>query len=155
MSARSRRLVLQVGVALVVAVALVAVGRWSADTGSARDSGLRAGYSDGHYAGYFAGLHDGEAQGLREGRAVQLVSTSPPGMRRVARHAFEAGYAAGTNDVFAGYDGGWALGSPYLVTLEAGIGQADYRIDTRTAVEAGVSYFLCPSRRGVCQRPNR
>ena len=68
----------------------------------------------------------GEAAGLAEGRALQVP---PQGGRRAA---FRAGYAAGANDVFGGYDGGWDLGQPYIVRLARGHGPVTYRIDSRT-----------------------
>ena len=47
------------------------------------------------------------------------------------RAAFDAGYAAGANDVFGGFDGGWSLAEPYVVTLARGSGAVTYRIDSR------------------------
>ena len=34
-----------------------------------------------------------------------------------AKAAFDAGYRAGANSAFAGYDGGWSLGEPYVIVL--------------------------------------
>ena len=45
--------------------------------------------------------------------------------------AFAAGYAAGANDVFAGFDGGWSLSQPYVNALARGSGGVTYRIDSR------------------------
>ena len=50
---------------------------------------------------------------------------------RGARAAFDAGYAAGANDVFGGFDGGWSLSEPYVITLARGSGAVTYRIDSR------------------------
>ena len=47
------------------------------------------------------------------------------------RAAFDAGYAAGANDVFGGFDGGWSLSEPYVITLARGSGAVTYRIDSR------------------------
>ena len=56
----------------------------------------------------------------------------PPGSSpRSIRAAFDAGYAAGANDVFGGFDGGWSLSEPYVVTLARGSGAVTYRIDSR------------------------
>ncbi len=71
--------------------------------------------------------------------------------RQPVRDAFDAGYTAGANDAFAGYDGGWTTGVPYVVTIEAGNGQIVYRIDTRTPVEAHINYYLCADGHGMCQ----
>jgi hypothetical protein len=77
--------------------------------------------------GHAAGLREGRALGVREGRALQASASSPRGTRA----AFEAGYAAGANDVFGGFDGGWSLDTPYVITLRKGSGAITYRIDSR------------------------
>jgi hypothetical protein len=102
---------------------------------------------------YFAGLRAGEAQGRQEGRALQAGVELAPGQRDAARRAFEAGYVAGFNDVFAGYDGGWTMATPWVVTLTGGAGQIVYRIDTRERVRPGVNYYLCPDGHTLCQQP--
>jgi hypothetical protein len=140
--------------ALVVAVVLVGVGRASVDTGSARSSGYRSGHTDGQYAGYLDGLQDGEAQGLQEGRTLQEASALPASARRPVKKAFTAGYVAGADDVFAGYDGGWALGVPYVITVKAGADGLDYRIGTRDPMKPQVNYFLCADGVDVCQQPD-
>jgi hypothetical protein len=129
---------------LVVAAALIA-GRLSA--------GSHAGYRHGHAAGYTAGLAVGEAQGRQEGRAEQEVSTVGATSQISTKTAFNDGYTAGENDAFSGYDGGWALGTPYAVTISAGAGAATYRIDSRTPLETGVDYYLCPGGHTVCHQP--
>jgi hypothetical protein len=101
-------------------------------------------------AGYLAGLQAGQAQGRQEGRALQAGATVPAGSRQLVRDAFDEGYAAGANDVFTGYDGGWPLGQPYVITLAAGHSPIAYRIASRTPVEPGVRYSLCPDRAEVC-----
>ena len=80
-----------------------------------------------------AGERAGKAQGLAEGRALQVP---PSGGRRMA---FRAGYAAGANDVFGGYDGGWYLGRPYVITLARGRGPIAYRIDSRTPLSVSTT----------------
>ena len=104
---------------------------------------------------YFDGLRVGEAQGRREGRAIQEGIALPAGDRKPVRDAFDAGYAAGANDAFAGYDGGWTLHVPWLVTLEGGSGQIAYRISDRTRVLPGTDYYLCSGGRAICSRPHR
>jgi hypothetical protein len=74
-------------------------------------------------AGGDPGFDAGRAQGVQEGRALQVAPA--------ARSAFEAGYAAGANDVFGGYDGGWDLGRPYTITLAHGSDGVTYRIASR------------------------
>jgi hypothetical protein len=101
---------------------------------------------------YFDGLRVGEAQGRQEGRALQEGVALPARERRTARLAFDAGYVAGANDVFAGYDGGWSLRVPWIVTLEGGSGKIVYRIRDRTRVEPGVKYYLCPDGHSLCHR---
>jgi hypothetical protein len=106
-------------------------------------------------AGYRASFDAGRAQGVQEGRALQEGLALPADTRDAAAAAFNAGYRAGANDTFGGYDGGWSLGTPYLVTLAAGSSGVTYRIASRTPVEAGVDYHLCPAPTAVCQEPRR
>jgi hypothetical protein len=61
--------------------------------------------------------------GVREGRQLQV----PP----QARDAFQAGYEAGANDVFGGFDGGWDYKKPYVITLKQGTDGVTYAIATR------------------------
>jgi len=107
---------------VAVAGGLFALGRASADREGARDEGFSAGLSEGRAQGERAG----RAAGVREGRALQagaaVASSVAP---------FRAGYAAGANDVFGGFDGGWSLSTPYVITLRRGSGGVTYRIDSR------------------------
>src|SRR5689334_16057328 len=96
-------------------------------------------------AGYSAGFQAGRSLGVQEGRALQVGQASGG--------TFSSGYLAGINDAFGGYDGGWSLAEPYVVTLVAGTNGATYRIATRTIVVAGVNYYLCPDGSGICQQP--
>ena len=66
---------------------------------------------------------DDREAGVREGRQLQV----PP----EARDAFQAGYEAGANDVFGGFDGGWDYGTPYVITLKKGTDGVTYAIATR------------------------
>jgi hypothetical protein len=108
--------------AALVCVALAggafALGRASVDTDAARNDGLVAGRAEG--------LSAGRAAGIREGRALQQGAS--------ARKAFEAGYTAGANDVFGGFDGGWTFGTPYVITLSRGADGVTYRINNRSEV---------------------
>ncbi len=149
MSVRSGKIARLVISAALIGGAGLVLGRVTVDTHAAYERGYRSGL----YDGYFDGLPVGEAQGRREGRALQEGSSLPATDRQEAKDAFNAGYAAGANDAFAGYDGGWALSAPYVVTLEAGHGDITYRIASRTPLEVGVAYFLCPTGHGLCQQP--
>ena len=64
-------------------------------------------------------------QGVTDGRALQVTPES--------RDAFKAGYTAGANDAFSGYDGGWDYDRPYVITLEKGEDGITYRIGSRKA----------------------
>jgi hypothetical protein len=44
---------------------------------------------------------------------------------------YTAGYLAGREAAFAGYDGGWAYGVPYEITLKRGGPGITYRIASR------------------------
>lgn len=151
MSSRTGKTGLLLVLALVVAgaviVGAVIVGRVTADAGSARAAGYRTGHTDG----YYAGLRDGEAQGVLTGRALQEASALPRTDQQPARDAFTAGYAAGSDDAFGDFDGGWALGKPYVVTVEAGQGRVTYRVGTREPMQAHVNYYLCADGVHVCQ----
>jgi hypothetical protein len=63
------------------------------------------------------------AAGVREGRALQVAPS--------ARDAFQAGYTAGANDAFGGYDGGWDYDRPYVITLQKGANGVTYAIRSR------------------------
>ena len=136
---RSARTMAAVGAGALVMAALFLLGRLTAPQSSASTLDQ-----------YFDGLRTGAAQGRQEGRALQAGAELPPAERGAARKAFDAGYAAGANDVFAGYDGGWQLQVPWLVTLEGGIGQVVYRIRDRRQVQPGYDYYLCPDGRSLC-----
>jgi hypothetical protein len=48
-----------------------------------------------------------------------------------SRDAFQAGYAAGANDVFGDCDGGWDYDRPYVITLGKGANGITYAIRSR------------------------
>lgn len=150
MTVRRISLALVGATAILLAVALVLIGRATVDTHKARD----AGYQKGRDAGYFDGLRAGEAQGRQEGRALQEGQSLPAGSRQPVQDAFNAGYVAGANDVFSGYDGGWALTTPYVVTLEQGSGHIVYRVSSRDPLQPGLDYYLCPNGHELCQQPH-
>ena len=50
----------------------------------------------------------------------------------VARGSFGAGYRAGREDAFSGFDGGWQFGVPYIVTLKKGPAGITYQFAART-----------------------
>jgi hypothetical protein len=95
------------------------------------------------------GYTAGHAAGLAEGRAVQATLNLPATDKAV----FNSGYAAGAADVFAGYDGGWDRNAPYVVVLVPGGAGVTYRIGSRTRLEPGVDYYLCPDGHTLCRRP--
>lgn len=152
MHSRVPRRVTQSVVAVVIAAGLVLVGRLSVGLGSEGTPAYRDGYAQGQDIGYRAGLQAGVDEGRREGRALQEGDTVPAGSRQPVQEAFTSGYAAGANDVFSGYDGGWALDVPYVITLARGTTAIAYRISTRIPMESGEDYFLCPDRRSMCQQ---
>jgi hypothetical protein len=63
---------------------------------------------------------------------------------------YVAGYRAGQDAVFAGYDGGWSYGEPYVVILRRGRPGVTHRIARRVPMRAGIDYRLCA--RVVCER---
>jgi hypothetical protein len=132
--------------ALVVAGAAFALGRATAPDAAHHGQGTAT-------VDYLDGLRAGRAEGRLEGRAEQEGTALPAGDRAPVQNAFTAGYTAGANDAFAGYDGGWTLGVPWIVTLEDGPGGIAYRITDRMPVEAGTDYYLCPDGSALCRRP--
>lgn len=153
MSTRRRTLVLGTVLAVALGGGLFVVGRLTADTPADTQAEQDSNYQAGHSAGYLEGLGAGQAQGRQEGRALQEGAELPVDSRQPVQDAFAAGYTAGANDVFGQYDGGWYLATPYLVTVEQGSTPIAYRIASRTALQPGVDYYLCPNGHDVCQEP--
>ncbi|HEY2273801.1 MAG TPA: hypothetical protein VGH30_13580 [Jatrophihabitantaceae bacterium] len=145
-----RRVLIAAGIVAAAAIgtALFAIGRATAPSPAHHAPSTSVG-------DYFDGLRVGEAEGRREGRVLQEGISLPKHDRRPVRHAFDAGYTAGANDAFAGYDGGWALHVPWIVTIEGGAGQIAYRIKGREQIEPGVEYFLCADGHSLCHQPRR
>jgi hypothetical protein len=143
---RSTRLwtrVVIVFAAVLAGAGLVALGRATVDTGAAHDRG------------YAAGRTDGEADGIRVGRALTATQSLPPDARAAARDAYDAGYTAGANDAFNGYDGGWDTSAPYVVVLAPAGNGVTYRIASRVELRGGIDYYLCPDSPALCQAPRR
>jgi hypothetical protein len=70
-----------------------------------------------------------------------------------ARHpagGYPAGYAAGREAAFEGFDGGWSFDTPYVVTLRRGGPGVTYRFARRWPMRRGVAYRVCG--RVVCGR---
>jgi hypothetical protein len=140
----------QILLGLGVAAALFGLGRVTAsDPGHVRTAGYRSGFD----VGYAAGLRAGHTLGVQEGRALQEGLALPAGTRSFATVAFNAGYHAGADDAFGGYDGGWSLTEPYLITLEPGTGGVTYKFAARVPLRAGVNYYRCPQQPVICQEP--
>jgi hypothetical protein len=66
---------------------------------------------------------------------LSVGSSKPP----AAGATFHAGYLAGREAAFAGYDGGWAYRVPYVITLQRGGSGITYRIVSRKPLTAGRS----------------
>jgi hypothetical protein len=109
----------------------------------------------GHDRGYSTGLREGKAQGIQEGRAYQVTQPLPRDVQGSVKTAFNEGYAAGENDAFGGYDGGWGLSEPYVISLVRGEGPVTYRISSRTLLQEGTAYYLCPHSHALCTEPHR
>ena len=125
---RPRPSFLAVLLAILAAAVLVGLGRLTAPAPAA--ARVR-GYHDGTVAGHAEGFLAGRAEGLQEGQALAATAGLPPGPRERAKAAFDAGYRAGANGVFSGYDGGWSLGQPYVIVLARGANGVTYRIAAR------------------------
>jgi hypothetical protein len=81
------------------------------------------------------------------GRASVDSSTATPDGR------YTAGYLAGREDAFSGYDGGWGYGEPYIVVLRRAGPRITYEFAERWPMLGGVEYRACGRR--VCSRPAR
>ena len=138
--ALTTRRIIAVLIGAALGTGLFLLGRLTSDT------------DDGRAGGFYAGLRQGESRGVQEGRALQLTEALPEDARDAARTAFDDGYAAGANDAFGGYDGGWYVSRPYLVTLVKGSGSITYDIGSRTMLHGGIDYYLCPHAQTICQQ---
>jgi hypothetical protein len=147
-STRAKAILLS-AIALAIAGGFFLIGRQTVDTSTARATA----YQSGHTDGYFDGLNAGENQGRQEGRALQAGSLVAAGSQQAVQDGFNAGYAAGENDAFGNFDGGWALTVPYLVTVARSQSGALYRITNRTLLAAGTNYYLCSDGHSVCTAP--
>jgi hypothetical protein len=143
----STKAVALLGAGLLITAAMFLLGRFTATPEHRQPTN--------NLGGYFAGLRAGEAEGRQEGRAAQEGVELPRGAQHVSRQAFDAGYVAGSNDVFAGYDGGWKLHTPWIVTLVGGPGQVVYRIRGREELATGFAYYRCHGGRSVCRERRR
>lgn len=77
---------------------------------------------------------------------VRVQTPAPPR----GHGGYATGYRAGREDAFAGFDGGWSFGSPYIVTLRRGPAGVTYRFDRRWPMLPGIEYRACGQ--GVCTR---
>lgn len=143
MHAPSMKLLVTVVGGLALVVTAFAIGHWTTPSRTSSTDRLDA---------YFTGLLAGQVEGRREGRALQAGKELPADARKPVRAAFNDGYVAGGNDAFAGYDGGWTMGVPYVVIFEPGNGQIVYHIKTRVPFESGQVYYLCANGHTLCHR---
>ena len=79
----------------------------------------------------------------------------PPAIARPRQPgSYDDGYHAGWEDAFSGYDGGWVLGDPYVVTLRRGRPGLTYRFARRWPLLPGREYRSC-RQDIICSRPTR
>ena len=108
--------VLIVAVIVYAAAGLVLLGRATAGGGVSAES-----VTTREAGAYEHGLGDGVA----EGRELQATLSLHGVSRRRARAAYRDGYVAGQNDALGGFDGGWRLGTAYVVSV-AGRARRDH-----------------------------
>ena len=79
---------------------------------------------------------------------------APPAAAHSQPGSYDDGYRAGREDAFSGYDGGWALGALYIVTLRRGSPGITYRFARRWPLLPGREYRSC-RQDIICSRPTR
>jgi len=84
------------------------------------------------------------------GAGAFLAGRSSAPERKEPRGGYAAGYRAGREDAFSGFDGGWAYGTPYIVTLRRGPPGITYRFARRRPMLRGRAYRV--GGHGVCSR---
>jgi hypothetical protein len=89
------------------------------------------------------------------GAAAFFVGRSSVDRKSPRAHAgtYDAGYSAGREDAFSGFDGGWSFGTPYVVILQHGENGVTYRFSRRWPMQIGLEYRACGH--AVCSRPIR
>jgi hypothetical protein len=87
------------------------------------------------------------------GAAAFFAGRASVGRRAAPSSAFNAGYFAGREAAFGGFDGGWAYGTAYAIVLERGGHGITYRVAHRAPLAPGVSYRVCGQ--SVCAEPAR
>jgi len=127
---------------LAVVIVAVAAGGFLAGRHTAP---VRDRWAEGEMAGY--------DYGVGVGRSLQAAEVAPAADRPVAESSFQSGYAAGQQDSFGSYDGGWGVGVPYVIVLAPGLGGAPYRIVSRDEMAPGVRYWPCANPALVCHGP--
>ena len=90
------------------------------------------------------------AAGFAVGRSTD---TRRPGAHpaRVESGSYADGYRSGREDAFSGFDGGWALGEPYIVILRRGSPGITNEFARRWPLLSGREYRSC-RRDFVCSR---
>jgi len=96
--------------------------------------------SDAYEAVFARGRRSGFAEGRRRGRAEGAAR----------------GRRSGRASAFAGFDGGWDVGTWYLISLRPAGDGSDLAIGSRVALRRGEWYGLCGGRVAqVCHRGGR
>lgn len=158
-SGEGRRTLVIVGVVALLLIAGAAVGAYfygqsTRDEEAARKGGYAAGFANGgeqmkmNYGaggdGYLPIWKDGYRQGKKDGKAVGREA------------GYKSGAKAGEASAFEGYDGGWDIGSWYLIKIGTGdaVGSsAKYSIPTRVGpMKDSLMYLMCDGN--ICTRPN-
>jgi hypothetical protein len=166
MTVRVSRRVL-VGFAVVVAAAALGagaffIGRSSRDTHTAYRSGFRAGEAAGRQTGITEGESKGESRGKElghsEGRVEGLKQGHDLGLKQGQAEGqgegLKQGAKYGQDEAFEGYNGGWEVGSWYLIKVgtgtESGL-SGKYSIPSRVGpMKIGRAYSLCEG--GICSQ---
>ena len=135
---------LMVAFAVVVATVAFFVGRTAADAPGAFQRGVEAGEDRVRAQRTTAVATDSGsvAQARREG--------FDEGRRRGRAEGAAEGRTRGRAAVFAGFDGGWDVGSWYLINVAPKGG--DLRIGSRVELRRDRWYGVCDKPGGLCRR---
>jgi hypothetical protein len=164
MTIRIPKRALAVAVGLLLVAGAAAAGYFGGYAAADRDGALEHGKVLGRAAGYAEGKLEGHKSGYAAGHRDAALDYVPgtSAYKRIFNKGRKAGladgradgYTAGSADAFAGFDGGWEIGSWYMVHFGQPVGSERYRINWRVPMDTGKSYNVCADDAShICEGP--